>query len=220
MPSLYFQIKPSLTMLGQIYFLSSTILINIKAKYQCSDNIRLKKTTDTDCKYVKNQIVTLRNIEFVFFLLLFFGFNLFAQTNPPTKLYLISQNQSNELFWTASPDTVNIVQETPVPEASAGGGGSIIYTVISIIIACTSPTSGVTYSRPRSNNFISTLQNPSFSIPGIYTLSVINPVNSYSSDKTINVLHDKTKPNVSVYSNMALTCCTKFIKLLNLIKRF
>lgn len=192
----------------------------MKITYTSIKNIRrtvVRIAANISFKYKMSKLTW--HLKIVFLLLLFSVSKLFAQTNPPTNLYIITQNQTNEIFWTASPNTVNIVQETPVPEASAGGGGTIIYTVISIIIACTSPTSGVTYSWPRSNNFISTLQNPSFSIPGIYTLPVINPVNSCSSDKIIKVFHDKTKPDVSVYSNRALTCCTNFIKLLNLIKR-
>jgi hypothetical protein len=94
----------------------------------------------------------------------------------------------------ASPATVTIAQNITMPDAIAIGG-KLTCTKTSVILSGSSSASGVTYSWSGPSS--STLQNPSVTLPGTYTLVVTNPTNGCTSSDTAIVSQNITAPSAT-----------------------
>jgi len=124
-----------------------------------------------------------------------------------TYILLVTNNASG----CTSSDTTLVDQNTTAPGASATGG-ALTCSAQSIQILGNSPTAGVLFSWTGPNEFGSSLQNPSITDPGTYTLSVTDPVNGCVSTATAQVTQDANVPNATATGG-AITCTNSSIQL-------
>jgi hypothetical protein len=144
------------------------------------------------------------------------GPNNFTSTlqNPTvTELGIYTLTVTNPVNGCMSTATTSVTENTAAPEVTVTVSGPITCADTSVTLSANSSVSGLTYNWTGPDGFNSALQNPSVSTPGIYTLIVTNPVNSCSSTKIVNVLQDKTKPEIEAYSNGTITCGTPSVSL-------
>jgi hypothetical protein len=120
---------------------------------------------------------------------------------------------TNPINGCTSTATTSVTQNTSTPGATAGGGGTLTCTTTSVALSASSGTSGVTYSWKGPNGFVSSLQNPTVSVAGVYNLKVTNPVNNCTSTAMVNVLQNSIKPGVKASSIGTLTCATTSVSL-------
>ena len=134
--------------------------------------------------------------------------------NPTVnKLGNYTVTVTNPVNGCTSTATTSVTENTAAPEVTVTVSGPITCSDTSAILSANTGIPGLTYNWTGPGGFSSALQNPSVSLPGIYTLAVTNPVNSCSSTKTVNVQQDKTKPGVEAWSNGTLTCGTTSVSL-------
>ena len=76
-------------------------------------------------------------------------------------------------------------------------GGHINCANPSVVLTASSNTQGVTFNWTSANGFSSTLQNPTATAAGVYTVVVTNPVNGCSSSATAEVTGDFVAPIVT-----------------------
>jgi len=118
------------------------------------------------------------------------------------------RNTTNNCTATA---TASVGQNTAPPNASASGG-TLTCAATSVSLSGNSTTPSATYSWVGPNNFTSTLQNPSVSVAGTYTLTVNNPANGCTATATASVGQNNAEPNISA-SGGTLTCAATSVSL-------
>lgn len=105
-------------------------------------------------------------------------------------------------------DTASVVVtgNTVPPGASATGGNINCISPLAMLTG-TSPTGGVNYTwiGPGINPGNQFQQNPTVDQPGIYVLTVKNPVNGCTSTATVTVLGDITPPSANAVGD-TITC--------------
>jgi hypothetical protein len=114
----------------------------------------------------------------------------------------------------ASSATALVTQNVAVPTASASAVGSLTCTQTAVTLTGSSLVSGAFYQWTGPAGFISTLQNAVTTVPGTYTLTVINPVNGCISTATASVLQNTAAPSVFASAAGTLNCKTPGVLLL------
>ncbi|MBC7774909.1 MAG: HYR domain-containing protein [Phycisphaerae bacterium] len=100
--------------------------------------------------------------------------------------------------------TVTVLQNIATPNASASGGVKTCSSP-TVSLAGNSSTQGVTYSWTGPGGFMSTLQNPSVSFVGNYTLKVTSSQNGCTATVVAVVSQNIAAPSVSATSGI-ITC--------------
>lgn len=107
--------------------------------------------------------------------------------------------------------TATVDLDNDAPGASAAGG-TLTCSAPAFTIAGSSPTNGVTWLWSGPNGFNSTLQSPSVTNDGAYSLTVTNPSNGCTSVASANVAADQNAP-VAASTTGTLTCAITSITL-------
>jgi hypothetical protein len=108
--------------------------------------------------------------------------------------------------------TVNDNKVIP-PGANGFVSGTLTCITKSVTLIGSSPTPGVTYKWTGPDGFSSHLQFPLVSIPGMYTLTVTNPLNRGSSTATVNVIDKGVVPSAIAIVSGPLTPATTVVTL-------
>src|SRR6185503_1274467 len=106
-----------------------------------------------------------------------------------------------------------LVTVNPLPVANAGADKVLNCAVTSVTLNGSSTTPGVTYSWTGPGAFTSTSPTPTVSAPGIYTLTVLNPVNGCSNSDTVAVTPDLALPVVNAGADKVLNCASSSVTL-------
>jgi hypothetical protein len=107
--------------------------------------------------------------------------------------------------------TATVSGDFVAPGASAIGG-IITCSASSTTISGSSPTPGVTWSWTGPGGFTSNQQNPTVSSVGVYTLTVMSPVNGCTSTATATVSPDSNVPNATATGG-TITCANTSVTL-------
>lgn len=110
-------------------------------------------------------------------------------------------------------DSVVVSQNIAAPGASAAPSGQLNCAVSTVQINGSSPAQPVTYSWAGPNNFTSTQQNPSVSVPGTYILTVTSGANGCVSTASATVVQNITPPTVSIAQPANLNCNNNTIQI-------
>lgn len=106
--------------------------------------------------------------------------------------------------------SVMVTEDKTAPDITASAGGSLTCINASVALSGSSSVSGATYSWTGPNGFTSTVQRPTVSAAGLYTLTVTNPATGCTSTASTTVAQQTDVPaNLSVSSNtgsLTLTC--------------
>jgi hypothetical protein len=123
-----------------------------------------------------------------------------------TGTYYLVITQSSGGVQCRDTASVVVVGNTTPPGATATGGN--INCISSLVtLSANSPTGGVTYTwtGPGINPSNQFLQNPTVNQPGVYVVTVRNPVNGCTSTATVTVNGDITPPAASAEGD-TITC--------------
>ncbi len=131
-----------------------------------------------------------------------------ATTSTP-GVYTLTTTSSNGCTSTAS---VTAVANTTPPNATATGA-AITCANPSVIIMGNSTTPNVTYAWVGPNNFTATLQNPTVSVAGTYTVTVAAAANGCTASATATVTENTLPPASGAANNGPLTCATTSVQL-------
>jgi hypothetical protein len=107
--------------------------------------------------------------------------------------------------------TATVSSNTNVPVVTATGG-ELTCATTSLHLAASSSVTGVSYHWTGPNNYTSSLQNPSITIPGNYTVVVTDLSNGCSAMATTTVTQNIAAPN-AIASGGQLTCYMNSINL-------
>lgn len=107
--------------------------------------------------------------------------------------------------------TVGTNLVAPIPTAAAIG--TLTCSNQMVQLSGNSNTPGVTYSWVGPNNFMANLQNPAVSVPGVYTLTVKNPINGCTGSASATVTQNIAQPNVSATGGVK-TCSSPAVTLM------
>ncbi|OQP64306.1 hypothetical protein A3860_20245 [Niastella vici] len=109
-------------------------------------------------------------------------------------------------------DNIKLTGAANLSETATATATSIITcTNASASLFGSAASAGVNYSWTGPNGYTSTQQNPVVTIPGIYTLTVLNPSTGCSGSDTAFVAGDTTHPVVTATHNGSITCLTPSI---------
>ncbi|HRI58602.1 MAG TPA: gliding motility-associated C-terminal domain-containing protein [Saprospiraceae bacterium] len=131
-----------------------------------------------------------------------FTSNLQSPTVSSTGLYTLTV--TNPVNGCTSTATATVSPDANVPNATAAGG-TITCSNTSVTLNGGSVTPGATLSWSGPNGFTSTLEDPTVSLDGIYTLTVLNPANGCTAQATATVDLDNDDPGASATGG-TLTC--------------
>jgi len=92
-------------------------------------------------------------------------------------------------------------------------GGAITCANTSVTLSGSATSGGVSFNWTGPNGFVSTDQNPTVSVAGIYTLTVNNPTTGCSGTDTANVVVNTTLPGATAGVSGPLTCNTSTVTL-------
>ncbi|MDO8368934.1 MAG: gliding motility-associated C-terminal domain-containing protein [Saprospiraceae bacterium] len=100
-----------------------------------------------------------------------------------------------------------VVTGNTVPPGASASGGSINCLSLQTTLMSSSPTGGVNYiwTGPGINAGNQFQQNPTVNQPGVYVVTVRNPVNGCTSTATVTVLGDITPPAANAVGGV-ITC--------------
>ncbi|TRX48623.1 hypothetical protein FNH22_28940 [Fulvivirga sp. M361] len=110
-------------------------------------------------------------------------------------------------------DTVIVVGNTTVPDATASVSGELTCTVSSVSLQGASTTAGVSYAWSGPESFTSVLQNPTVGAPGTYTLTVTDTLNGCTSSAQVAVEQNITAPGATAGVSGELTCAVTSVSL-------
>ena len=130
----------------------------------------------------------------------------FTGPNPTvsnTGVYTLTVTSPNGCTTTA---TATVVPDANVPNATAAGG-TLNCIINDVMLNGGSTTPGVLLSWTGPNNFMSTLEDPTVTDPGLYTLVVENPSNGCTAVATADVVLDDATPGASAVGG-TVTCST------------
>lgn len=128
----------------------------------------------------------------------------FSGPNPTvsnTGIYTLTVTSLNGCTATA---TATVDPDANVPSASAAGG-TLNCNITDVMLDGGSTTPGVTLQWTGPNNFSSTLEDPTVSVPGVYTLTVSNPANGCTAVATADVILDDAPPGATATGG-TVTC--------------
>jgi hypothetical protein len=108
--------------------------------------------------------------------------------------------------------TANVTSNTSAPGATAVGN-TLTCVLDSVVISGSTPDTTASFLWTGPDDFISTLQNPTVTIPGTYSLVVTDTLNGCTSTATANVILDNIAPVASAVSPGNLNCNTFQIQL-------
>jgi len=120
---------------------------------------------------------------------------------------------TNPLNGCTASDGVTVTSNLTAPIATASVNGTLTCNTQMVQLNGSSNTPGVSFAWTGPNNFNSGLQNVIISVPGIYTLSIKNPVNGCTGTATATVLQNITTPNASA-SGGVKTCSSPVVTLM------
>jgi hypothetical protein len=123
-------------------------------------------------------------------------------TDPGTYTLTVT-DPGNGCTSTAS-TTVGIDTVSPGAQAS---GGNLTCSNTSVQLTGSSSTGGVDWDWTGPNGFTSTLQNPTVTDPGTYTLTVTDPGNGCTSTASTTVSQDTVAPSCSLSAPSTLPGC-------------
>ncbi|MEL6356857.1 MAG: PA14 domain-containing protein, partial [Bacteroidota bacterium] len=129
-----------------------------------------------------------------------------SQQNPSTTTpgaYTLVVTKNNNGCSTAA--NVTVIEDVALPGATAATNGILTCVVSSVTLQGGSPTSGVTFSWTGPGGFTSSMQNPTASDQGLYTLTVTDPSNGCESTASTVVDENTDAPNASA-SGGTITC--------------
>jgi large repetitive protein len=127
-----------------------------------------------------------------------------VSTANPGKYYVTATNPANGC---TKKDSVTVIQNVQYPGATASVSDTLTCDNTTITLSVSSPASGVTYQWTGPLTFASTEQNPETNYPGLYTITVTNPVNGCSSTAGVTVSQDTSAAeNVHATVSGAITC--------------
>ncbi len=107
--------------------------------------------------------------------------------------------------------TADVMPDANVPNATADGG-TLNCLINSVTLNGNSTTPGATLSWTGPNGFTSPLASPTVSVDGVYTLTVVNPLNGCTAQATANVDLDNTPPGATATGG-TVTCADPSIAL-------
>jgi hypothetical protein len=141
------------------------------------------------------------------------GFTSASPTPTVTAPGLYTLTVTNPVNGCTASDTVNVAQNTTAPNVDAGSDKTLTCAVTSVQLQGSSSTPGVTFSWSGPSGFTSTSATPTVAAPGLYTLTVTNPVNGCTASDTVNVAQNTTSPNVDAGPDKTLTCTVTSVQL-------
>ncbi|MBK8555040.1 MAG: hypothetical protein IPL65_04365 [Lewinellaceae bacterium] len=127
-----------------------------------------------------------------------------TQQNPMvsnTGVYTLTVTGPNGCTNTA---TAQVTPDVGVPNASASGG-TLNCSITTVMLNGGSVTPGALLVWSGPNNFMSTLEDPDVTEPGVYTLTVTDPSNGCTAQANATVNLNNTAPNLSA-TGTTLTC--------------
>ena len=131
-----------------------------------------------------------------------------SQQNPivtvPGPYRVTVTNTQNGCTGTAG---ATVLQNITTPNISASGG---VKTCVNptVTLVGNSTTPGVSFLWTGPGGFISSQNNPTVSVVGIYTLKVTNPVNGCTALATAQVSQNTTPPNLTTSIGSGILTCT------------
>lgn len=100
------------------------------------------------------------------------------------------------------------------PNASAGSAQTLTCSVTSVSLSGNSTTSGVSYSWTGPGGFTSSLQNPTVTTAGTYTVTVSDPANAGCPSTATQIVNPAVgAPNATAGGPQTLTCTTSSVNL-------
>jgi hypothetical protein len=141
------------------------------------------------------------------------GFTSAIQNPITTTPGIYTLTVTNPVNGCQSTDTAAVVQNILVPGATATATAVLTCTNTSVTLSGTSSTSGVLFRWTGPNGFVSLVQNPLTTTPGLYTLTVINPANGCVSTDTATVVQNSTLPGATATASGLLTCINGSVSL-------
>ncbi len=130
----------------------------------------------------------------------------FSGPNPTvsnTGVYILTVTAPNGCTTTA---TATVMPDSNVPSVSAAGG-TMNCTINDVTLDGGSTTPGVILTWTGPNNFTSTLEDPTVTVPGVYTLTVLDPLNGCTAIATADVILDDAAPGATATGG-TVTCTT------------
>lgn len=112
-------------------------------------------------------------------------------------------NPANGCTSTAS---ATVAQNTTAPTATATSGPVLTCAQTSSQVLASTNGSNPTYLWSGPNNFTSTLQNPTVTLPGTYVLTVTNTANGCTNTASTLVAQDIALPSVTATAGPSITC--------------
>jgi hypothetical protein len=128
--------------------------------------------------------------------------------NAPGTYMLTVTNPANGCTNTAS---TTVTQDIAAPNASASAGATLTCTVLSSTVSANSTTPGVTYVWSGPGGFTSTLQNPSVTSPGTYTVTITG-ANGCTSTASATVQQNIVPPGATATGGI-ITCTNASVTL-------
>ncbi len=98
-----------------------------------------------------------------------------------------------------------IVESIPLPNISVTGPFTLDCTSTPVTLSGNSTTTGAIYNWTGPSSFYSTLQNPTTTVAGTYTLTITEPLKHCSSNATVTV-NSSTQLNISAGSSQTINC--------------
>ena len=126
----------------------------------------------------------------------------------PLVYYAYAILDQTQFSTTCRPFIEYKITVNPVPTATAGGGGTVTCTTPTVALTGSSNLSGSTYQWSGPGAFASSLQNPTVSVAGTYSLTVSAGGCSSTNSATVLVTANQTPPTVTVTPSSATLTCT------------
>lgn len=141
------------------------------------------------------------------------GFSSTAQSPTATLPGTYTVTVTNTATGCSNTATASVTQNTTPPTATASAAGFLTCSTTSVVVNGSSNAAGATFLWSGPNNFTSTAQNPSATVPGIYTMVATNPANGCTASDTAVVSQNITAPSATATSGGTLTCSTTTVSL-------
>ena len=141
------------------------------------------------------------------------GFSSTSATPSVSAPGLYTLTVTNPANGCTASDTVNVAQNIAPPNVDAGPDKELTCSVTSVTLNGSSSTPGAAFSWSGPGGFTSTSATPSANAPGLYTLTVTNPVNGCTASDTVNVAQNVALPNVDAGADKTLTCAVTSVTL-------
>lgn len=119
---------------------------------------------------------------------------------------------TNILSKCTATDTAVVTQDVARPTVAATGGAiTCLNSAVSITAQAVPP--GVSYAWTGPNSFTASTVSISATVPGVYTVTVVNTDNNCTASDTAIVIENKTLPSVNAGADKVLTCVLESVQL-------